>query len=181
MVAAGTARRAVFLDRDGVLIANHIRERRPYAISDGDTAVILDGVVEACILLKTAGWLLVMVTNQPDVPRGRTSRAFVDRVNGELAQLLKLDRVQVCFHDNADDCACRKPRPGLLTDAAQALGADLRHSVMVGDRWRDVEAGKAAGCATVLIEYDYDERKGDCADFTAPSLAAAVSWILDRP
>ena len=169
--------RAVFLDRDGVLIRNHVRNGRPYAITAGEPVEIIDGVEEACAALKSRGFCLVMVTNQPDVAAGTTPRRFVDETNAVLAARLGLDDVEVCFHDDAAHCDCRKPEPGMLIAAARKLDIDLRRSVMVGDRWRDIEAGKRAGCRTVLIDYGYTDKTPMPPDYVASSLLASIDWI----
>ena len=107
---------------------------------------------------KAAGFLLVMVTNQPDVARGVTRRQDVETMHATLCAALPLDAVYVCYHDDADACGCRKPLPGMLLQAAAAHGIDRAASFMAGDRWRDVDAGVAAGCRTVWIDRGYRER-----------------------
>lgn len=173
-------RPAVFLDRDGVLIRSHIREGKPYAIGAGDAVEVLDGVQEACKMLSWVGFVLVMVTNQPDVARGATPRSFVEDTNAALAARLGLDDVRACFHDSGDKCDCRKPKPGMLLSAARELCLDLSRSVMVGDRWRDVVAGRNAGVKTVLLDYGYDETRASAPDHVAVSLLGATDWILGR-
>ena len=138
------SRRAVFLDRDGVL--NQAPAPRSLA-----ELQVLPGVPEALRLLGDARFLRIVVTNQPDVARGRTTRELVEQINRALAQALPLDDVLTCFHDDADGCDCRKPRPGLLTRAAAAHGIDLPASFLVGDRGVDVAAGLAAGCTTFRV------------------------------
>src|SRR5262249_37557032 len=133
----------------------------PGAVAD---LVLAPGVEEACEALRRAGFLLIVVTNQPDVARGKRDRADVDAINEELRRRLGLDDVRVCPHDDADACACRKPLPGLLLEAAADWRVRLDASVMVGDRWRDVEAGRGAGCRTVLLARGYDERRATGAD-----------------
>ena len=167
-------RRAVFLDRDGVLIETAVRNGKPYAITETEPAILIDGVSEACAKLKEAGFLLVLVTNQPDVARGTTSREFVERTNNTLKRTLGLDDARACCHQASDHCHCRKPKPGLLTDAAGPMAIDLAASIMVGDRWSDIEAGRSAGCKTVLIECRYDEPAAQLPDHVASSLLAAV-------
>ena len=170
-------RRAVFLDRDGVLIRPIIRDGKPYSAVGPEDVHIIEGVPEACAELSGFGFLLIMVTNQPDIARGKVSREFVDETNAALAKALGLDGVELCPHDNADECACRKPKPGLMIQAADRLGIDLASSVMVGDRWRDIEAGRRAGCRTVFVDYGYDEALEEQPDHIAASLSAAVGWI----
>jgi D-glycero-D-manno-heptose 1,7-bisphosphate phosphatase len=166
---------AVFLDRDGVINRSVVRNGRPYPPQRLEDVEILPGVQEALERLKAAGFATVVVTNQPDVARGRQTREVVEAMHARLAALLSLDEFRVCYHDDRDECSCRKPKPGLLT---QAPVYDVARSVMVGDRWRDVEAGRRAGCrAAILIDYDYEERAAD-PDVRFSSLAESVDWIL---
>lgn len=167
----------MFLDRDGVLIEAQVRDNKPYAAESINDVRVIAGVREACAELKRLGFLLVLVTNQPDVARGRITREFVDEVNRRLLTELGLDAAQVCDHDDADDCACRKPKPGLMIEAAENLSIDLAASFVVGDRWRDIEAGRRAGCRTVFVDHGYDEKLSNPPDHTAPSLSAAMTWL----
>ena len=173
------ARRAVFLDRDGVLNAAVVREGLPYPPRSVDEVEILPGVEEACARLRGAGFDLVVVTNQPDVARGTQSLETVHRINDTLLTALPLDEAVICPHDDADGCDCRKPKPGMLVAAAERRGIDLSASFMVGDRWRDVEAGIRAGCRTLLIDRDYDERSVR-ADASVTDLGEAAVWILEH-
>jgi D-glycero-D-manno-heptose 1,7-bisphosphate phosphatase len=172
------AGRAVFLDRDGVLNEPAVTDGVPHPPASLEGLVMSAAAEEACRALKRAGLLLIMVTNQPDLARGTVDRVTVDAINGEIQRHLGLDDVFVCPHDDRDGCSCRKPRPGLLLDAASRWNVDLAGSVMVGDRWRDVEAGRNAGCATVWLRRDYDERPGTGADHIVDDLREAVPWIL---
>jgi D-glycero-D-manno-heptose 1,7-bisphosphate phosphatase len=171
-------RRAVFLDRDGVLNAAVVRDGRPYPPSTLSEMSLLPGVEEACYRLKEAGFLLIVVTNQPDIARATTSSNEVDAINSALKSRLDLDEVSVCPHDDADGCDCRKPKPGLLFAAAQRWNINLPASFMVGDRWRDVEAGRAAGCRTVFLDYGYAERRPQSPDIATTSLAAVVPQLI---
>jgi D-glycero-D-manno-heptose 1,7-bisphosphate phosphatase len=174
-------RRAVFLDRDGVLNRAIVRAGRPYSPATPAELEILPGVPEACDALKQAGFALVVVTNQPDVARGTQSRGQVEAANALIIRRVPLDDVRVCYHDDGDGCSCRKPRPGLLLEAARDLGIDLARSFMVGDRWNDVEAGRRAGCRTVLIEHGYLEPAPESPEHRAASLREAADWILAQP
>jgi D-glycero-D-manno-heptose 1,7-bisphosphate phosphatase len=183
-----TRRRAVFLDRDGVLNEARIVGGVPHPPRDVDEVRMLPGAVAACHRLADTGWLLVVVTNQPDIARGGCTRADVDAINAFVTDGLPIEAVVVCPHDDADDCRCRKPRPGMLLDAAARFGVDLAASWMVGDRWRDVEAGRRAGTRTIRVGDGYpDEPKNgpDRAganqvrpDRVAADLASAVDMIL---
>src|SRR5262249_40387831 len=139
---------------------------------------LLPGVVEACHRLRQAGFLLVCVTNQPDIARGRTTSAAVAAINAALAERVPVRQFLVCPHDDADDCACRKPRPGLLLAAAAEHAIRLSESAMVGDRWRDVGAGRAAGCRTIFIDRRYAERRPADPDFVCSGLPEAADWIV---
>lgn len=173
------SRAAVFLDRDGVLNRAVVRDGKPYPPASPEEAELLPGAVEALGRLKAAGYALVVVTNQPDVARGRQTRAAVEAINDKLLQRLPVDEFRVCYHDDADGCGCRKPKPGLLL---QAPSYSLADSIMVGDRWRDIEAGRQAGVrATVLIDCGYAEPEPSEADVRVATLKEAADWILRLP
>ena len=174
------AARAVFLDRDGVLNANLVRDNRPYAPRRLDEFRLLPGVEEAVQRIKAAGFLAIVVTNQPDVADGVTSRATVDAMHAELRRRLALDDIKICFHNNAARCSCRKPLPGLILEAAAEYGIDLAASYMVGDRWRDIKAGQAAGCHAIFIDYGFKQDEAIDPDATFKTLPEAVSYILAR-
>lgn len=170
---------AVFLDRDGTLIESDVRDGLPFAVADHADFTLLHGTEEACDLLRAAGFLLVMVTNQPDVARGRVLRQTVDESNQHLLDVLRLDAAKACYHDDSDGCRCRKPLPGMLIEAARELGVVLdKNSYLVGDRWRDIDAGTAAGVTTVLIDHGYAEAIREPADHTTGSLLDAATWII---
>ena len=171
-------RPALFLDRDGVLNRTWVREGIPHPPASLAELEILPGVPEALNALKAAGYALVVVTNQPDVARGRQSQQLVEAMHEHLRQRLPLDAVLACFHDDEDNCECRKPRPGLLLRAAGELELDLRARFMVGDRWQDVEAGRRAGCRTFHVAADYRERAPECSDFRVASLRDAADIVL---
>ena len=172
-------RKGAFLDRDGVLCRAILRDGKPFPPHTVEELEVLSDAPEACRALHAEGFVLVMVTNQPDVARGSLTLETVDAINRRLQEQLGLDRVKVCPHDDLDACPCRKPRPGMLVEAAEESHIDLAASFMIGDRWRDVEAGSRAGCHTVLIDYDYGEgRRGVEPDYRAKSLGEAVAWVL---
>ena len=172
-------RRAVFLDRDGVLNRAVVRDGKPYPPDALDELEILPGVDESCAKLKKAGFLLVAVSNQPDVARGLQREAVVQGINSALRTRLSLDDVRVCFHDDGDACGCRKPEPGLLLDAAARWHIDLSKSFLVGDRFKDVEAGRRAGCTTVLIGNGYGESATE-PHLRVSSLEEATALILEE-
>lgn len=173
------ARRAVFFDRDGVLNEAVVVNGKPYPPATVAELRVLRDAPSALARLKAAGFLLVCVTNQPDVARGRQSREEIEAINAKLRSQLPLDDILVCYHDDADGCDCRKPAAGLLKQGAVRHGIDLTASFMVGDRWRDTVAGHHAGCITVLIDYGYNESwSGPPPHHTTSTLAGATTWIL---
>lgn len=182
--ASGLRPAAVFLDRDGVLNRPVVREGRPYPPGTVGEFVLYPDAAPACARLAAAGFVLVVVTNQPDVGRGTQTLAAVGAMHARLrAELPQIARVEVCPHGGADHgqpCACRKPRPGMVQRAAAALGLDVARSWLVGDRWRDVDCGRAAGCRTVFIERGYAEALRGAPDFRVGSLAGAVAVILEQ-
>lgn len=174
-----SCRRAVFLDRDGVLNRAVVREGKPYPPDTVGAVEILPGVAEALADLKAAGFLLLVVTNQPDVAKGIQVRSVVEAIHEKLRAELPLDAVFVCYHQDADHCNCRKPAPGMLEEAAARYGLYLPFCFMVGDRWRDVDAGSRSGCSTIFLDYGYRERAPEREpDARVSSLREAADWIL---
>jgi D-glycero-D-manno-heptose 1,7-bisphosphate phosphatase len=171
-------RRAVFLDRDGVINRAVMREGKPYPPTSLAELEILPGVLESLTALRDAGFMLIVVTNQPDVARGTTQMTVVEEINNYLASCLPIDEFRTCYHDSGDGCDCRKPLPGALLTAARQHKIDLGKSYMVGDRWRDTEAGQRAGCRTIFIDYGYDEKQPESTDFCVCSLVEAAQLIL---
>ena len=173
-------KRAVFLDRDGVINASVVRDGKPYPPASVEEMEILPGVPSALATLRGAGFDLIVVTNQPDVARGTQTRAAVDAIHAKMQRDLPLDAIYACFHDDADHCDCRKPKPGLLVNAARDRGIDLPTSFMVGDRWRDTDAGLAAGTRAIFIDRGYSERKPERFAVNVPGLPEAAAWILEQ-
>jgi D-glycero-D-manno-heptose 1,7-bisphosphate phosphatase len=177
--------RAVFLDRDGTVV-----EERGY-VSTPEMLVLLPGAARAIADLQAHGWKVFIASNQASVAKGLITEDDLAGIHLRLMALLSaegaaLDGVYYCPHHPegtvsgyAMECDCRKPRPGLLERAASEHGLDLSECVMIGDSARDVEAGRAAGTATVLVRSGHD-RESASADHVAEDLAAAVRWVLSR-
>ncbi|HEY4362094.1 MAG TPA: HAD family hydrolase [Bryobacteraceae bacterium] len=170
-------RRAVFLDRDGVLNRVELRDGKPYPPSGLPDLRLLAGVREACRSLHELGFLLIVVTNQPDIARHAADQHEVETIHSRLKRFLQLEAVKVCPHDDGDACECRKPKPGMLLEAAREWGIDLASSYFIGDRWRDVEAGQRAGCQPIFIDYGYRERRPEGQFLKVRSLREAAAWI----
>jgi D-glycero-D-manno-heptose 1,7-bisphosphate phosphatase len=171
---------AVFLDRDGVLNEAIVRNGKPYPPRDLNELVITHGALAALEALKREGFLLIVVTNQPDVARGTVSRADIAKINAHLSAILPVDAIEVCEHDDHANCDCRKPKPGMILRARDKFCVELGSSFMVGDRWRDIEAGRRAGCRTVLIGDGYGEAFPSAPSIKLASLPGAASWIIQQ-
>jgi D-glycero-D-manno-heptose 1,7-bisphosphate phosphatase len=171
-------KRAVFLDRDGVVNRAVLRQGKPYPPATLSDLRLLPGVREACTKLREAGFALILITNQPDIARGLVTAEQVSEMNRHLQRYLQLDGVGLCPHDDSARCSCRKPQPGLLLEAARVWDIDLESSYIVGDRWRDIEAGHRAGCRTIFVDYGYAEQRPDGPFIQVRSLREAANWIL---
>lgn len=173
--------RAVFFDRDGVLNRQVVKGGKPYPPATAEEFEIFPEAADLLRQLKADGFLLFVVSNQPDVARGTMPESTLESMSNLLREALPLDGILYCCHDDADNCLCRKPRPGLLQQLAAEYRINLSMSYLIGDRWRDIDAGAQAGVSSLLIDYGYHERKPDAApDATVPSLRAAVQWIRAR-
>jgi len=139
---------------------------------------VLPGVAQALLKLSQAGFVNLVVTNQPDLSTGRQSPDVLDEMHARLRRELAIDGIKVCPHVDDDACACRKPKPGMLLDAAAEWNIDLASSWMVGDRWRDIAAGQAAGSRCCFIEYGYEEKRPEPPYIQVGSLSEAVDIIL---
>ena len=170
--------RAVFLDRDGVINRAIVRGGKPYAPHSVDNLEILPGVAEALQRLRNAGFLNVVITNQPDVGAGHVTQSAIEAMHAHLRNTLAIDAVQVCYHTETQHCDCRKPKPGMILSASRELGIDVSRSFMVGDRWRDVGAAHAAGCQALFIDYGYAEKMPEKPYLAVNSLAEAAEIIL---
>ena len=175
-------RPAVFLDRDGTLNVQIVRNAKPYPPQTLQEFRLFDDVPAACSSLSRAGFALVVVTNQPDVGRGSQTQAVVESMHRQLSQWIpEIDRIEVCYAPGGESGPAdrrRKPAPGMVFDAAAACELDLRHSWMVGDRWRDIDCGKQAGLRTIFIDFGYAEELRTPPDFVVRTFAEAAATIL---
>lgn len=175
----GAASSAVFLDRDGVINRAVVRDGKPFPPATVAEFELLPGVEEACARLKAAGWLLIVATNQPDVGRGTQRREEVEAMHAAMSARLPIDRVEVSYDPGQGvPSEFRKPAPGMLLRAARELDIDLARSWMIGDRWRDIDCGAAAGCRTIFIDYGYNEKLRAEPDFRVKNLSEAADLIL---
>ena len=173
-----SSKKAIFLDSDGVLNTAIMKDGKPLAPTSLASLEIPDEVKPALDQLKAAGYLLICVTNKPDVERGLMTQADVDAIYRKMNHDLPLDDIFICYKENSE---CYKPKPGLLLAAAKQYDIDLALSYMIGDRWRDIGAGQAAGCKTIWINRHYEEKQPfPTADYTVFSLTEAVALILKK-
>jgi D-glycero-D-manno-heptose 1,7-bisphosphate phosphatase len=169
---------AVFLDRDGVVVIPEFRDRRSFAPRRLADFRLYPEAAASLHRLKRAGFLLAVITNQPDVGNGLIPRSEVDAMHETMTRELPIDAVKACFHRQEDHCRCRKPKPGMILEAAEELGINLKKSFMVGDRGSDVEAGRAVGCTTVFIDLGYAEPAPDAPDHVVYSIGEAADVII---
>ena len=170
--------RAVFLDRDGVLVVPEFRDGRSFAPRRIADFRLYKEAAPCLERMKTAGFRLVVVTNQPDVGNGLVERAVIEEMHHRLATALPVDAIEVCYHAPTDNCDCRKPKPGMLLRAAARDRVALATSFLLGDRWRDIEAGRRAGCRTILIGSGYGEAQKSRPDVAVATVGEAADWIL---
>jgi D-glycero-D-manno-heptose 1,7-bisphosphate phosphatase len=173
-------RKAVFLDRDGVLAVPKFRDGRSFAVRALAEFRLYDDAEPSVNALVDAGWTVVVATNQPDIANGLVSAGTVEAMHDIVRSRMPVASVETCPHNREANCDCRKPKPGLLVRAAERHGIDLAASYMVGDRDSDIEAGAAAGCRTIFIDRGYDRPAAIQPERTVASLAEAVAHILRR-
>jgi len=170
--------RAVFLDRDGVITVPEFRDGWSFAPRSLAEFKMYPETQDCLQRLYKAGFIIVVVTNQPDVGHGHVRRDVVEAIHAYILEALPVASIECCYHRQDEGCACRKPSPGMIFGAAERYGIDLRKSVMVGDRESDVEAGRSAGCHTVFIDRGYSEPPPRHAGAVVNSLAEATEYIL---
>ena len=149
----------VFLDRDGVINHSNVINGKPYAPTRFEEFKIIDGVAESLSIIKENKFKISIFTNQPDVKLKKEMKKEVIKMHEFLLRTLPIDHIDVCFHNNEDNCLCRKPKIGMLTRSAKKLNVNLKDCFVVGDRWSDIKAGQKAGCKCFFIDYDYNEQR----------------------
>ena len=170
--------KAVILDRDGVINTVTVIDGIPQPPRGLSDLQLLPGVSKAIKKLKKAGFLVFCLSNQPEVSRGSIKQEDVAQISEYLTSELGIMEVFVCHHDDKDACICRKPKPGGINYFVEKYSLDRSQSFMVGDRWKDIDAGISAGCRTIFIESDYAEDKPSNQDFSVKSLDEAVLIVI---
>jgi D-glycero-D-manno-heptose 1,7-bisphosphate phosphatase len=172
--------KAVFLDRDGVINEPIVKEGKPFAPTSMREFKLFAETLQCCCRLKSAGYLLVVVTNQPDVGRKKMSQKIVEQMHLALLKKLPIDAIEVCYDSGEQPSLNRKPAIGMVMSAAARLDIELGSSYMIGDRWKDIDCGKAAGCRTIFIDRDYEEELNHTPDISVNSLEEAVQIVLNE-
>lgn len=170
-------KQAIFLDRDGVINSTIIKEGKPFSPRKFEDFKLVDGVKDILERFKAREWLNIIVTNQPDIARGLMKKEELQKMHNLIRENLPVDDIFICPHDDADNCNCRKPKPGMLLEAAKKWDIDLNESFMIGDSWKDIEAGRNAGCTTLLIDSPYNKQID--SDLRANELSALSEMILN--
>ena len=179
MVDSIKFKKAVFLDRDGVINKAKVVNGLPFPPENSKKVFFVKDIELLISSLRNLNYKLIVITNQPDVKRGKTTKSNVEAINDYIKNYLKLDDFFICYHDNNDECQCRKPMPGMLFDAAKKHNISLKKSYMIGDRWKDIKAGNVAGCKSIFIDYNYKEDNKEKADYTVNSLLEIIDIIRE--
>jgi len=169
----------IFLDRDGVINEPVIVDNKPYPPKSVKDLVISESSKKAIKLLQKNYYEIIVVTNQPDVARGKTTKESVKKINQRISEICKINHFRVCFHDDVDKCSCRKPKPGLLIEASKEFNFNLDATFMIGDRKKDIIAGQLAGCRTIFIDRRYNEEKPVKCDKVVNNLFQAAMFVID--
>jgi len=170
-------KRAIFLDRDGVINKAILKEGKPSSPKRFERFEFLEGVREVLEKFRREGFLNIIITNQPDIKRGLMKWETLEKMHRLIKEDLPIDDIFVCPHDDIDSCQCRKPRSGMLLEAAKRWDIDLKGSFLVGDQSKDMEAGKNAGCITIIIDYLYNREAEP--DFRVNDLQSAMKIVLN--
>ncbi len=169
--------KAIFFDRDGVLIEAPIdKKNKPLSVKQLNQIKICDGIKELCNKYRN-DYYLIMITNQPDFKRKNNTKKNIEEINFFLKKKLKLNDIFVCYSDD-DSCYNRKPNPGMLVDAQKKYNIDLKLSFFIGDRWRDIDAGKEIGCKTIFIDRMYNEKLNCKPDYTVKNINKIMEIIV---
>ena len=171
-------KRAVFLDRDGVINKVAIKDGKAYSPRCFDEFEFVENVAGQLERIKEAGYLTVVVTNQPDIARGKMDISELHKMSDIIRRNLAVDDIFVCLHDDIDNCHCRKPKPGMMFDAAKKYDIDLSNSFLVGDSWKDMEAARNAGCEGILVKASYN--KDVTCSRSVENLAEAIDIIMNE-
>ena len=167
---------AIFLERDGILNLPEIHEQHQITPATVTRLKINHSAQPVLKKLKAPGFLLIATTNQPGLTNGTVSRLELDRMHDLLQHCFQLDDIMVCPHEEGDDCPCRKPKPGLLTEASFKWRINLEQSFVISDKWQDARAAREVGSFSMIVKSPW--AGSGHHDFVVPDLASVVDKIL---
>ena len=172
--------KAVFLDRDGIIVIPEFRNGRSYAPRTLKNFKFYKSLNVYLKRLKKLNFINIVVTNQPDVQNGVISHQMLKKMNDIILDKFFIDDIEYCIHNSGSNCRRRKPNAGMLEDAAQKWNIDFSKSFIIGDRKSDIDAGKKIGVKTIFIDHDYKERKPTNVDFISESPIAGLKYIIKQ-
>ena len=152
-------KKAVFLDRDGIInqVVYHDDINKPSSPWKMEEFKLIDGIKKHLDELKKNGFLIFIISNQPDIKRGNVDKETAEKINKILYEKFPIDDIMVCPHDDLDNCSCRKPKPGMIIELSKKWNVDIKKSFLIGDSWKDIGAGKNAGVKSILIDKSYNQ------------------------
>ena len=170
-------KKAVFLDRDGIINEPIVKGGKPFSPESVEQFKFCSGISELSNQLVDCDFILFIVTNQPEVARGTILKRKVEEIHDHIRSALPIKEIMSCYHDDQDNCECRKPKPGAIINACRRYFLEPEKSYMIGDRWKDIDAGNAAGCKTIFLDRGYNERKPTTQNYTVSSIKEVVDII----
>ena len=170
-------KKAVFLDRDGVVSRAVVINNRPFSIRRASDLQILDEVNEALGIFGKLALIPIIISNQPDVARGLLSQLEHEKIESKIVTLTGISKIYTCTHDEKDNCFCRKPKPGLILKAAEDHDIDITKSYLIGDRWRDMDLAKNVDCRSFFINRNYEEKYPEYFDYETGSILESAKII----
>ncbi len=169
--------KAFFFDRDGILNQSIIKNQKPYSPNIPNELKLNREFLPFIKNLKKKKFIIIVVTNQPDIKRGKMTKYSLKTINTKIKNFFLIDEIYVCIHDINDKCSCRKPKPGMLKKASKKWDIDLKKSFLVGDRFKDIQAGNSVGCTTIFIDYNYNETKPKSYDYKYKNISKMIKEI----
>ncbi len=170
-------KKCIFLDRDGVINRSNVKNGKPYAPLRFENFIFLPKVKKSIHQLKKLGFLVILITNQPDISKKKLKISTLDKMNDKIYRNLDVDDIFFCIHSSEDNCNCRKPKTGMLLESQKKYNINLNKSFMIGDRKKDIDSGIKAGCKTIFINRNYNEERPTRQNYTTTSLYKAVEYI----
>tara|TARA_Y100000996_G_C22342075_1_gene569100 strand:+ start:206 stop:739 length:534 start_codon:yes stop_codon:yes gene_type:complete len=169
--------KAFFFDRDGILNKVILKKNKPYSPRYPKQVVKNYEILKLIKLLKKKKFKKIIITNQPDIKTGKLTKHSLRTINNDIKLFFSIDDIFVCTHNKFDKCHCRKPKIGMIKLAEKKWNLDLKKSYLIGDRWKDIDAGNKAGCKTIYIDYNYDEKKPKKPIYSFKSLTQMLCQV----